>query len=151
MRFHFIHELVYQQGCIQNHQSSLCALALSHSRQASGPPMRRPDLYQALLLVSRSSLRTLNPKPNESMQRYPRLHNGKVRPVACSVLEGIGDRPDHGWYEKMTGASSQMDCSTREGVVLGKFRNCSVYKERHILEGQENMIMIHQTVREGLW
>ncbi len=73
---------------------------------------------------------------------------------ACR-LQRVGKRrrkrPDYGWYENMTGASSQMDCSTTEGVELGKFRICNVYKERHILEGQENTIMIRQIVQEGLW
>ncbi len=64
----------------------------SHSRQASGPPAWRPDLYRVPLLASHASLRTLNPKPNESMQRYPRLQDGKATLAACSVLESVGDR-----------------------------------------------------------
>ncbi len=57
-----------------------------------------------------------------------------------------------GWYETMTGASSEMDSSTTEGVRLRQVRDRNEYKGRHILDGQENAVMmILQTVRAGFW
>ncbi len=51
----------------------------------------------------------------------------------------------------MIGAPSEMHSSTTEGVRLGNIRYRDGYTGLHVLDGQENAIMILQTVRRGLW